>query len=138
MKLNPCIGLSFDGQCEAAFKFYERCLNAKIGFMLRWGESPMAKDAPEEWKEKILHGRLDIGDTSLVGADVLPGSYESPRGFSILLGVDDPDETERLFRALAENGTVHMPLQETFWARRFGVLTDQYGIRWDINCEKSD
>lgn len=138
MKLSPCISLSFDGRCEAAFKFYEHCLNAKTTFMFRWGESPLAKDAPEEWKEKILHGRLDIGDTSLLGVDALPGSYESPRGFSILLGVDDPDETERLFRALAENGTVHMPLQETFWARRFGVLTDQFGIRWDINCEESE
>lgn len=138
MNLNPRIGLSFDGQCEAAFKFYERCLNGKITFMLRWGESPMAKDAPAEWRGKILHARLVIGDTALLGADALPGSYESPRGFGLLLSLDDPGETERLFSALAENGTVRMPLQETFWAHRFGVLTDQFGIPWDINYEKSE
>src|SRR2546426_2635492 len=90
MTLNPCINLSFDGQCEAAFKFYERCLNGKIAFMLRWGESPMAKDAPAEWRGKILHATLVIGDTTLLGADALPGSYESPRGFSALLSLDDP------------------------------------------------
>ena len=138
MNLNPRIGLSFDGQCEAAFQFYERCLKGKIVFMLRWGESPMAKDAPVEWSGKILHARLVIGDTALLGADVLPGSYESPRGFGLLLSLDDPAETERLFSALAESGTVRMPLQETFWAPRFGVVTDQFGIQWDIQYEKSE
>jgi PhnB protein len=138
MNLHPRIGLSFDGQCEAAFQFYERCLNGKIAFMLRWGESPMAKDAPAEWSEKILHATLVIGDTTLLGSDAFPGSYESPRGFSILLGLHDASKAERLFGALAENGTVRMPLQETFWAHRFGVLTDQFGIPWDINCEKSE
>ncbi len=138
MSLNPRIGLSFDGQCEAAFKFYERCLHGKITFMLRWGESPMAKDAPAEWSEKILHATLVIGDTSLLGADALPGSYEAPRGFSILVSPDDSGETERLFRAMADGGTVHQPLQETFWARRFGSVTDQFGIPWTFNCEKSE
>src|SRR5947209_2698519 len=138
MNLNPRIGLSFDGQCEAAFNFYERCLNGKIAFMLRWGESPMAKDAPAEWSAKILHARLVIGDTALLGADALPGSYESPQGFSILLSPHVPEETERLFNALAENGTVRMSLQETFWAHRFCVVTDQFGITWTINDEKSE
>ena len=104
--------------------------------MLRWGESPMAKDAPAEWRGKICHATLVIGDTALAGADVLPGSYESPRGFGLLLSLDDPGEAERLFCALAEGGTVRMPLQETFWAHRFGVLTDPFGLQWDINCEK--
>src|SRR4051794_14441588 len=106
MSLNARIGLSFDGQCEAAFQFYERCLNGKIAFLLRWGESPMAKDAPVEWSGKILHARLVIGDTALLGADARPGTYESARGFSILLGLDDPGEAERVFNALAENGNV--------------------------------
>ncbi|MBI2690153.1 MAG: VOC family protein [Acidobacteria bacterium] len=138
MNLNPRIGLSFDGQCEAAFEFYERCLNGKVAFMLRWGESPMAKDAPAEWEGKILRATFVIGDTTLLGADALPGSYEAPQGFSILLGPQDPDETDRLFHALAENGIVRMPLQETFWARRFGVVTDQFGIPWTFNCEKPE
>lgn len=138
MNLKPRIGLSFDGQCEAAFKFYERSLNGKIELMLRWGESPMAKDAPAEWGGRILHARLAIGDTELLGGDALPGSYESPRGFSILLDPKDPGEAERLFNALAENGTVRMPLQETFWSPRFGVVSDQFGIPWTINYEKPE
>jgi len=137
MNLNPQLGLSFDGCCEAAFRFYERCLNGKIEFLLRWGESPMANDAPPEWREKILHARLVIGDTALLGADALPGTYEFPRGFSILLSPNDPGEAERLFYALVENGTVRTPLQETFWAPRFGAVTDQFGITWTINYEKS-
>jgi PhnB protein len=136
--LNPQIGLSFDGRCEIAFKFYERCLKGKVVFMLRWGDSPMAKDAPAEWQEKILHARLVIGDTALLGADALPGTYESPQGFSILLSPNSAGEAERLFHALAENGTVRIPLQESFWAQRFGSVTDQFGISWTINYEKSE
>lgn len=138
MNLNPQIGLSFDGRCEAAFKFYERCLNGKVEFLLRWGDSPLTKDAPAEWQEKILHARLVVGDTALLGADALPGSYESPRGFSILLSPNNAGEAERLFHALAQNGTVRIPLQESFWAQRFGSVTDQFGITWTINYEKSE
>src|SRR5438128_44941 len=126
MTLNPCINLSFDGQCEAAFQFYERCLNAKISFILTWADSPMAKDAPPEWGSKIAHATLTAGNFRLQGSDPAPGSYESPRGFVISL---DPskDDAERLFADLAERGTVRMPLQETFWAHRFGVVTDRFG-----------
>jgi PhnB protein len=136
MKLSPCISLTFNGQCEAAFKFYERCLGGKIAFMLTWGNSPMAAEAPREWSEKILHGRITIGDTDLVGGDVLPQQYQQPKGFSILLNMDDPVEAERIFQALSENGRVHMPIQKTFWAVRFGGLVDQFGIQWEINCEQ--
>lgn len=138
MILNPCINLSFDGQCEAAFTFYERCLNGKITGMLTWGDSPMAKDAPPEWSSKIVHATLSLGNTRMLGADATPGSYESPRGFDLLLSLDDAGETERLFSALAEGGTVRLPLQETFWALRFGMLTDRFGIPWEFNCAKSE
>jgi len=137
MNLNPCINLSFDGQCEAAFKFYERCLNGKITFMLTWGNSPMAKDAPPEWGSKIAHATLVIGNTRLQGADSAPGSYESPRGFCIMLQPSERD-AERLFTELADGGTVRVPLQQTFWTLRFGVLTDRFGIPWAINCEKPE
>jgi PhnB protein len=135
--LNPRIGLTFDGNCEAAFRFYERCFNGKIEFMLRWSESPMAKDAPAGWGDKIMHARIVIGDTELLGGDLLPETYESPRGFSLLLSPSDTAHADRLFHALAENGTVRMPLQETFWAPRFGVVCDQFGITWTLNYEGS-
>jgi PhnB protein len=138
MNLNPRIGLSFDGRCEAAFKFYERSLNGKLEFMLRWGDSPMSKDAPPDWRDKILHARLVIGDAELLGADSLPGTYEAPRGFSLLISPSDAAEADRVFAVLAQNGTIRIPLQESFWAPRFCAVTDQFGITWTINLEKSE
>ena len=135
MALTPQINLAFKGQCEAAFRFYQQHLNGTIAFMLAWGDSPMAGDAPPGWDAKICHATLRIGDTAITGSDVPPDRYEQPRGFEILLGMNDPVEAERVFAALAEGGTIKMPLQETFWASRFGVLVDQFGIPWSINCE---
>jgi len=135
--MTACFGLSFDGNCEAAFELYARTLNGKLVYLLRWGDSPMAKDAPPEWAGKIFHARLTIGGIDLTGADTLPDKYEAPRGFSILIGIPDPDEVERAFHALAEGGSVTMPLQETFWAKRFGAVTDRYGLPWTINCEQA-
>jgi PhnB protein len=135
MKLTP--HLVFGGQCEAAFQFYERTLGGKILTMLAYGNSPMAETVPPEWRGKILHATLTVGDSTLMGADAVPEQYERPRGFHVALGIDDVVEAERVYRALAENGTVEMPLQETFWALRFGVLVDQYGISWEINCEQA-
>jgi PhnB protein len=138
MSLNPRVGLLFDGRCEEAFRFYEQCLKGKLEFVLRWGESPTAQDAPAEWRNKILHAKLIVGDTELLGGDALPGTYESPRGFSLLISPADATEAERLFEALADNGTIQMPLQETFWSPRFGSVTDRFGISWTINYEKSE
>lgn len=135
MALTPQINLAFKGQCEAAFRFYQQHLNGTIAFMLAWGDSPMAGDAPPGWDAKICHATLRIGDTVITGSDVPPDRYEQPRGFEILLAMNDPVEAERVFAALAEGGTIKMPLQETFWASRFGVLVDQFGIPWSINCE---
>jgi PhnB protein len=137
MKLSPYLSLTFNGQCAAAFKFYERCLGAKIAYMLTWGDSPMASRVPPGWGDKILYGRITVGNTDLVGADSLPQTYQEPRGFAVLLNIDDPVEGERIFHALAENGKVHMPIQKTFWAERYGGLIDQFGIPWEINCESS-
>jgi PhnB protein len=133
MTFEPCINLSFDGQCEAAFKLYERCLNGTITVMLAWGDSPMAGDVPTGWRSKIVHATLVVGNTMLQGSDPVPGSYESPRGFDITLNPSEGD-AERLFNELEAGGTVRMSLQETFWAVRFGLLTDRFGIPWAINC----
>lgn len=99
--------------------------------------SPMENEVPSDWRKKILHARMQVGDVLLMGGDELPEDYEAPKGFNVTLGFDDPAAAERVFNALAENGTVRLPLQETFWAVRFGMVTDQFGIPWMINCEKS-
>jgi PhnB protein len=129
--------LAFDGRCESAFKFYEQCFGGKILTMLTWAASPMAREAPPGFGEKILHATLTVGDNMLAGSDGLPGQYLQPQGFQILVGIDDPVEADRIFNALAENGKVQMPFQKTFWAAGFGVLTDQFGISWEINCEQA-
>ena len=134
MQVNPY--LSFDGQCEAAFKLYERCFGGKIECMMTHDSRPGEYPVAAEWQKKILHATLRVGDQVLMGADAFPDRYQKPQGFSVTLGLKDQAEAERIFKALAERGTVEMALQETFWAVRFGVLVDRFGIPWTINCER--
>jgi PhnB protein len=134
MQLNSY--LNFNGQCEAAFKFYEQCLGGKIQMMMTHGESPLAEQVAAEWRDKIMHVTLAVGDSLLMGCDAPPQYYEKPQGFFVQMGIDDPDDAERLFQALSENGVVRMPLQQTFWAARFGMLVDQFGTPWMINCSQ--
>jgi PhnB protein len=130
--------LTFNGQCEAAFKFYERCLGGKIVAMIPFGDTPSAEYMPPDGREKIMHARLILGSQVLMGSDCHPGQpYEGVKGCSVALQVDTPDEAERVFNALAQNGIIVMPLGQTFWAVRFGMLTDQFGVPWMINCEKA-
>lgn len=135
MKLNPC--LTFKGQCEAAFKFYQECLGGNIQTLMTWGDSPMADQVPSEWRDRIIHATLIVGETELMGGDAPPDRYEEPRGFSVTIQINDPAEAETIFDALAENGTVTMPIQQTFWSPRFGMLVDQFGIPWMINCQQA-
>ena len=128
--------LTFDGRCEAAFKFYEQVLGGKIVTMLPYGNSPTGAQVPSEWREKIVHASLALGDSVLTGVDILPEQYESPQGFFVLLEIADVPRTERMFHALAEGGEVRMPIQKTFWSAAFGVLVDQFGIPWELSCGK--
>ena len=134
MELNP--HLSFDGQCEAAFKFYEKCLGGKIAFMMTYAESPMAEQAPPGFGSKIMHATFALDGQRFYGGDAPPGQYAKPQGFTVALGIKDPAEADRVFAALAESGVVQMPIQETFWALRFGAVVDQFGTPWMVNCEK--
>lgn len=136
MQLNSY--LFFNGQCEAAFKFYEKCLGGKIDAMLPHAGTPAEGQVPANWRDKIMHARLLVGDEVLMGSDAPPEHFQQPQGFSVALGVGDPAEAERIFNALADKGTVRMPIQQTFWAVRFGMLVDQFGIPWMINCEKEN
>jgi PhnB protein len=133
VKLNAY--LTFNGNCEAAFKFYERVLGGKVLMMMPFEGSPMADQAPANWRNKIMHARLAVGDETLMGSDATPDRYEPTKGIMVSLGIDQPEEADRIFQALSEKGTVSMPIQKTFWALRFGMLTDQFGTPWMINCE---
>ncbi|HEY6349997.1 MAG TPA: VOC family protein [Candidatus Angelobacter sp.] len=134
MQLNPY--LTFNGQCETAFKFYAGCLGGKIETMMTHEGTPAEGHVPAEWLKKIMHARLNVNGQLLMGSDAPPDRYEQPQGVSVTLQIKDPREAERVFQALAENGRTKMPLQETFWALRFGMLVDRFGIPWMINCEK--
>jgi PhnB protein len=134
MQLNPY--LMFDGQCEAAFKFYAKILGGRIDAMLTHEGTPAGGQVPADWQKKIMHARMSVGDFVLMGSDAPPQYQEQKKGFSVNISVDDPAEADRIFGALSENATVRMPIQETFWAQRFGMLTDQFGTPWMVNCEK--
>jgi PhnB protein len=131
MRLNP--HLQFEGRCEAAFKFYETCLGGKITFMMRYAETPAGDKVLPEWRDKVIHATIAVGEYVLQGADVPPEQYQKPQGFSVNLNLPDLAKAEGIFNALAQNGTVKMKFQETFWTRGFGMLTDRFGIPWMIN-----
>ena len=129
--------LTFDGQCEAAFKFYERCLDGRDLVLVRYASSPMAADVPAGWGSKIVHASLTVGTTTVLsGADVIAESYERPAGFFVLLSVDDVATAKRIFDGLAEGGQIQMPLQQTFWSPGYGVLIDRFSIPWEVTCER--
>jgi len=133
MRLHPY--LHFNGQCEEAFKFYEQCLGGQIVAMMRHEGSPMEEHVPAEWAQKIMHACMMVDGEVLAGSDCPPGYYSEPKGSSVTLALSDPAAADRIFHAFAEGGTVQMPIQETFWAARFGMVTDRFGTPWMINCE---
>ena len=132
MQLNPY--LFFNGQCEAAFQFYEQTLGGKITAMMTHEGAPETYTAPPEWKKKIMHACMNIGDQQIMASDVPQKDFEKPQGFYVSLQIKDPAEAERVFEALSMNGKINLPIQKTFWAQLFGMLVDQFGTPWMINC----
>lgn len=128
--------LHFRGDCSEAFKFYAATFGGRIVFSMTYGEAPGAEQAPPETRNQIIHARLDFGDDALLGCDVPPDRYQRPQGFNVMAHADKPAEAERLFGVLAAGGAVVMPIQETFWAYRFGMCTDRFGTPWMVNCAK--
>jgi PhnB protein len=131
MQLNPY--LFYDGNCEAAFKFYEKALGAKIEMMLRNEEAPPDMPSPPERKKKIMHGRITIDGHVLMASDAPPDHFRKPQGFAVSLTVADPLEAERKFSALCEGGSVNMAFGKTFFSKGFGMCIDQFGIPWMVN-----
>ena len=126
--------LLYKGQCKEAFSFYEKVLSGKITMMSTHGESPMADKVAPEWRDKIIHARLEIDGQVIMGSDAPPQHFQQPQGFSMSIGIPTRAEGERIFQALSEGGTVQMPFQKTFWSSGFGMFTDRYGIPWMVNC----
>jgi len=131
MQLAPY--LQFSGQCEEAFRFYEKVLNGKITYLGSYGDSPMADQVAPEWAKKIMNVTLEFANQRLHGCDAPPDRQGPMRGFALSLETTSVAESEKLFQTLAEGGAVTMPLQQTFWSPRFGMFDDKYGVSWMIN-----
>ena len=127
--------LNFDGNTREALKFYQRCFGGELNIM-PFSEAPM--DFPPEAKDRVMHGTVSKnGVTLLMASDTIPGKpFKEGNNFAITVIPDTAGELETLFTALSEKGNVTMPLQDTFWGARFGMLTDQFGIHWMFNLEK--
>jgi PhnB protein len=128
--------LSFDGTCADAFRFYEKVLGGKIVMMMSYGDMP-GHTLSADVQKRIMHARLQLGDKFLMASDSPPGRSETAKGFHVNVSVQDPDEADRLFKELSADGSITMPIQETFWAKRFGMLVDRFGTPWMVNCEKA-
>ena len=127
--------LIFSGNCREAMSFYGKCFGAPVHFVT-FGEMPGGP--PEGAKDRIMHARLTQGALALMASDNMPGMpFHQGDNFSISVGCETVQEAEQLFKAFSEKGKVTMPIQETFWAIRFGMLTDQFGINWMFNLEKA-
>lgn len=122
--------LNYGGNCEEAFRFYEEHLGARLIGVMRHGEAPGPGNTPPEWHGKVLHARLEIGGTALMGADIPPDRFQPMRSAYLSLTFDSSAEVERIYALLTENGQVFMPLAETFFAHRFAMLRDRFGTSW--------
>lgn len=132
MKLNTYV--NFAGTCKEAFRYYEKHLGGKIGMMMTHEQAPnQSRDNPE-WKDAVLHARIFVGGTELMAADI--PSAQPMRSAYLTLNVDSDAEAERIFSALSDGGQVLMPMEETFFAFRFGQVRDRFGINWMIVHER--
>jgi PhnB protein len=129
--------LSFEGNGKEALAFYEKALGGKVLFSQTFGESPMGGQTPDEHKDKLMHATFQAGELKFMASDGPPG-YKSKPGNNVNLSLHSKSiaEIEKAYNGLAEGANIAMPLQETFWAQRFGMLTDKYGINWMFNVEK--
>jgi PhnB protein len=132
MKLD--VYLNYNGNCEQAFRFYAQHLGGKITMMMTHGQQPNPANVPADRKDAILHARIEIGRTVLMGADI-PGS-EPMRSAYLTLTVDRAEEAERLYALLSDGGQIFMKLEETFFASRFAMLRDRFGTSWMLLHER--
>jgi PhnB protein len=129
--VNPYI--TFKGNCRQAIEFYKSALDAKVLFTQTVGESPMSDMGPAE---NIMHSTLKIGDsTIMMSDDPRPDAAVGGGNISLAIGLNDPARAKQLFGNLAKDGSVIMPLEKTYWAEAFGMVTDKFGIRWMVNCD---
>jgi len=124
--------LDFNGRCEEALEFYKKALGAKVPFMMRFGESPDPNSCAPGSENKIMHSSMQIGDSEVFASDGRCTGSSTFSGISLTLSVKSDDEADRYFKALSEGGQPFMPLTQTFFASKFGVATDKFGVTWMV------
>ena len=129
--------ITFLGNCEEAINFYKEKLSGEILFVQRYGESPMKGMGPDN---AIMHCTIKIGDSHIMASDNLSKEHPTTVGnnISLAIGSKDASEAESMFEKMSDGANIVMPIQETFWAERFGMLTDKFGINWMFNCDKPE
>lgn len=128
--------LNYGGNCKQAFEFYETHLGGKIISMVTHGEQPAPDKSPPNWKNAVLHARIEMGDTVLLGADIPPDRFKPMRSAYLTLLVESNAEAERIFALLSDDGEIFMKMEETFYAHRFAMLRDRFGTSWMLMHEK--
>jgi PhnB protein len=129
--INPYI--AFKGNCRQAIEFYKDALGAEVLFAQTYGESPMADMGAAD---HIMHCTIKVGDSTVMMCDdPRPDAAGSDGNISLAIGLNDPARAHQLFDNLAKGGAVVMPLEKTFWAEAFGMVTDKFGIKWMVNCD---
>ena len=127
--------ITLNGRCAEALEFYGKALGATIEGLTTFEGSPMHEQTPPEWRDKVMHAGFTVAGSQLYAGDGMPGGGNKPiAGVTFSIITDDVAEAERMFNALADGGQVGMPLQETFWAERWGMVTDQFGVPWMVNA----
>lgn len=135
MKLNTY--LNFGGNCEQAFRFYEKHLGGKLGMITTWDQMPNpSKNVPPGMEKAVLHARIELGGTVLMGSDVPPERFQPIRSSYLSLSVTSSEEAERIHALLSDGGQIFMPMEETFFAFRFSMLRDKFGTSWMIIHER--
>jgi PhnB protein len=122
--------LFFDGRCDEALAFYKKALGAEVQMLMRWKDSPDKSMCTPDNADKVMHSQIKIGDTVAMASDGRNGGQPEFKGFALSVGVKDAAEVDRMFGALAEGGQVTMPLTETFFSPRFGMVADKFGVQW--------
>ena len=122
--------LNYGGNCEQAFKFYEQHLGGKITMLMRHGEAPEPGPTPPDWKDKVLHARMNLGGTELLGADVPKDRFQPMRSAYLTLTLGSNEEAERVYALLSDGGEIFMKMEESFFAHRFAMLRDRFGTSW--------
>lgn len=131
--------LFFKDNAAEAFDFYARCLEGEIVGKVTFGDMPDGPPMPDDAKGLIANICLKVGESMLMGSDCPPGvPFETMQGCAVAIGIEGAANAERVFAVLSQGGTVTMPIRETSWAERFGMLTDRFGIKWMVNCDRAE